>query len=87
MENDIIKFLLGEDSFDGVWFGEKHPTEEGAFWWRKHLRQFHESQALRIHDVVGRSEQLPCGDLMKHNFSISKIGRCIPCDRVNEKAR
>ena len=58
MEKDIIKFLLGEDSFDGVWFGEKHPTEQGAFWWRKHLRQFiNENQALRIHDVVGRSEQ------------------------------
>ncbi len=40
MENDIIKFLLGEGSFDGVWFGDKHPTENGAFWWRKHLRQY-----------------------------------------------
>lgn len=50
MENDIIKFLLGEESFDGVWFGEKHPTEQGTFWWRKHLRQFiNENQALRIH--------------------------------------
>lgn len=61
MKNDIIKFLLGEESFDGVWFGEKHPTDQGAFWWRKHLRQFiDENQALRIHDVVRRSEQLPC---------------------------
>uniref|UniRef100_UPI004048916E hypothetical protein n=1 Tax=Roseivirga sp. TaxID=1964215 RepID=UPI004048916E len=61
MENDIIKFLLGEDSFDGVWFGENHPTEQGAFWWRKHLRQFiNDNQALRIHDVVERSEQLAC---------------------------
>jgi hypothetical protein len=60
MENNIIKFLLGEDSLDGVWFGEKHPTEQGNFWWRKHLRQFIEqNQALRIHDVVGQSEQLP----------------------------
>ena len=61
MKNDIIKFLLGEESFDGVWFGEKHPTEQGAFWWRKYLRQFiKENQALHIHDVVGRSEQLVC---------------------------
>lgn len=61
MENDIIKFLLGEESFDGVCFGEKHPTEQGFFWWRKHLRQFiNENQALRIHDVVWRSEQFKC---------------------------
>lgn len=40
-----------------------------------------------LFDVVGRSEQLPCGDLMKHNFSLSKIGRCITCDRAKEKAR
>jgi len=38
-------------------------------------------------DVVGQSEQLHCGDLIKHNFSLSKIGRCITCDRVKEKAR
>lgn len=59
MKNDIIKFLLGEESYDGAWFGEKHPTEQGVFWWRKHLRQFiGENQALHIHDVVGRSELL-----------------------------
>ena len=42
---------------------------------------------LLIPRVVGQSEQLPCGDLMKHNFSLSKIGRCITCDRAKEKAR
>ena len=42
---------------------------------------------LLIAGVVERSEQLPCGDLMKHNFSLSKIGRCITCDRAKEKAR
>lgn len=40
-----------------------------------------------IPDVVGQSEQLPCGDLVKHNFSLSKIGRCITCDRSKDKAR
>lgn len=61
MKNDIIKFLLGEESFDGVWFGEKHPTEQGDFWWRKHLSQFiNENQALRIYYVVGQSERLVC---------------------------
>jgi hypothetical protein len=28
---------------------------------------------------------LPCGE--KTNFSLSKIGRCITCDRAKEKAR
>lgn len=36
--DEIVAFLLGEGPFDGVWFGEKHPTERGSFWWRKHLR-------------------------------------------------
>lgn len=40
MKNDVMKFLLGEGPLDGVWFGDKHPTEKGGFWWRKHLRQF-----------------------------------------------
>lgn len=37
-EENVIKFLLGESSLEGVWYGEKHPTEQGRFWWRKHLR-------------------------------------------------
>lgn len=40
MENDVIKFLLGKGSIDGVWFGEKHPAYEGNFWWRNHLRKY-----------------------------------------------
>lgn len=41
---------------------------------------------LTIPVVVGQSEQLFCGDLIKHNFSLSKIGRCIICDREKDKA-
>lgn len=29
---------MGEAPFEGVWFGEKHPTRKGAFWWRKLLQ-------------------------------------------------
>jgi hypothetical protein len=58
MKNNIIKFLLGEDSFDGVWFGEKHPTEQGVFWWRKHLRQhIEQNKALRIPAVFSHSRK------------------------------
>lgn len=35
---NIVAFLLGEEPLEGVWFGDPHPTEKGAFWWRKHLR-------------------------------------------------
>ena len=35
----VVAFLMGEAPLDGVWFGDRHPTERGAFWWRKHLRE------------------------------------------------
>lgn len=35
---EVVAFLCGEAPLDGVWFGGSHPTERGAFWWRKHLR-------------------------------------------------
>jgi hypothetical protein len=44
-------------------------------------------QALRIHDVSGRSEQLLCGDLIKHNFSLSKIGICYECKFIKDRAK
>jgi len=34
----IFAFLQGSAPYDGVWFSERHPTEKGAYWWRKHLR-------------------------------------------------
>ena len=37
VSREVIAFLQGAGPLDGVWFGDKHPTERGAFWWRKHL--------------------------------------------------
>lgn len=34
----VFKFLLGEGPLRGVEFGDRHPDERGAFWWRKDLR-------------------------------------------------
>lgn len=34
---EVIEFLRGSAPLDGVWFGDKHPTEKGAFWWRRRL--------------------------------------------------
>lgn len=36
--HSVFSFLLGESALDGVWFGDRHPTERGAYWWREHLR-------------------------------------------------
>lgn len=36
----VIEFLLGEKSFDGVWFGDVNPNDKRQFWWRKHLREY-----------------------------------------------
>jgi len=37
---DVIKFLLGEGSLNGVWYGDPRPdNEKGNFWWRKYLRK------------------------------------------------
>ena len=37
VSTEMLKFLNGEGPLDGVWFGETHPTERGAYWWRKRL--------------------------------------------------
>lgn len=34
---ELLAFLCGSAPLDGVWFGDKHPTERGQFWWRKHM--------------------------------------------------
>lgn len=33
----LVEFLLGRAPYDGVWFGDQHPTKKGAFWWRDEL--------------------------------------------------
>ena len=38
-------------------------------------------------NVSERSEQLLCGDLIKHNFSFSKIGICYECKFIKDKAK
>jgi len=47
-QKDIINFLLGASDIDDVWFGDKHPTEKGQFWWRNRLRKEFQEAA---HDI------------------------------------
>jgi len=43
-----------------------------------------EYAALRIHDVVGRSEQLPCAHLWKSRFN-EKRGSYVICSKCSEE--
>lgn len=36
-DGTIFQFLNGSHSYEGVWFGENHPTRKGSFWWRSVL--------------------------------------------------
>lgn len=38
-QKEILNFLLGSSGIDNFWFGDKHPTEKGQFWWRNRLRK------------------------------------------------
>ena len=42
----VLNFMLGADDLDGVWFGERHPKEKGAFWWRNRLRNAFQDAAI-----------------------------------------
>jgi hypothetical protein len=33
----VRRFLDGSMPHDGIWFGERHPDKQGAFWWRSAL--------------------------------------------------
>ncbi|WP_241134077.1 hypothetical protein [Achromobacter insuavis] len=37
-DHPVFAFLLGESPLHGVHFGDRHPSERGAYWWRKDLR-------------------------------------------------
>ncbi len=45
-DGTIIQFLDGSHSYEGVWFGEKHPKRKGQFWWRSILREYFKKQIV-----------------------------------------
>jgi len=61
ISSEVLAFLKGSGPLDGVHFGEPHPTERGAFWWRKHLP----SSMLKVPQCAGcegnpAPENSPC---------------------------
>lgn len=47
-DGTILQFINGSHSYEGVWFGDNHPTREGNFWWRPILKEYLEQQSLNI---------------------------------------
>ena len=46
-DGTILEFLAGSHSYDGVWFGDLHPTLKGKFWWRPILREYFKEQIIK----------------------------------------
>lgn len=45
-DGNIIQFLNGSHSYEGVWYGDYHPTRKGAFWWRSILEEWLKQQII-----------------------------------------
>ena len=48
VQADLLAFLRGAAPLEGVWFGERHPTRKGAFWWRELLPDAIEQQVSAL---------------------------------------
>ena len=62
---DIVAFLCGEISLDGIGFGDRHPTERGLYWWRKYLKAAFEAidhEPREIRDILPPEQQV-AGDV------------------------
>lgn len=46
IDGNIIQFLNGSHSYEGVWYGDYHPTRKGAFWWRSILEEWFKQQII-----------------------------------------
>jgi hypothetical protein len=55
---DVVAFLHGRAPLDGVWFGEKHPTLPGNYWWRKFLSRPPVTEPSRASVLVDALEEL-----------------------------
>jgi hypothetical protein len=53
-DGTIYQFLSGSHSFQGVWFGDKHPDYPGQkFWWREFLPKAKPETAWAVFDANG----------------------------------
>jgi len=52
IEREVVEFLCGAAPLDGVWFGDRHPTERGMYWWRKYLQATLSAAAPAVPDAA-----------------------------------
>ena len=45
-QNLFLRFLCGTAMFQGCWFEQHNPKEQGKFWWRQHLYRLFGESAL-----------------------------------------
>ena len=90
MPLDIQCFLMGYGPLEGVWFGEKHPTREGNFWWRAVIRErVTNTRATPSADAAlsatdGRKAgeaNAPCGDLEEARCGDVGANLCNACSQ------
>lgn len=70
----VFAFLLGEGPLRGVHFGDRHPDERGAYWWRKDL-----SAALSAQP--GAQKSCNCATCRPHSVEM----RMILCETCGDK--
>lgn len=71
-KQSILTFLLGEDHYQGYWFGDAPREKRAPFWWRPILRQ--EVEALK----QSNKEMLS---------ALSRISNCNDLETAQEYAR
>lgn len=53
---DIIKFLLGDEPYEDLWFGERKGIQQ--FWWRTNLRSYQENIQKQLSELRKENEEL-----------------------------
>ena len=53
---ELMAFLLGEATLDGVWFGERKEGERGLYWWRDELRTHASGIEAMARDAAARNK-------------------------------
>ena len=78
----MYRFLMGEGSIDGCWFGDRHSTFKGAFWWRSMLRHSAEAYTHPAQPVQPAVAQEPVKAVLSENVlmiaRVFKSGKMTP---------
>jgi len=76
---EVHAFLLGESALEGVWFGDRHPTRRGAFWWRSVLREAIAQEQPKLKHKMPARGCYTC----KHEDERIGVPPCLTCSGKN----